>query len=154
MTADRWWVRLAARWLARIDGVSAHLRLAMLALTGVSTMSVALNSYGLGHFAAPVTAVLAAGMLVYAYLYTEGGVWNQVGRDKKDMSANFSGPTMRMDDELIGLAVFAAVNGREPTPDERRVISDAVDAGWQDYRDGLPAEALAADDGNGRRANA
>lgn len=43
MTAKRWWVRVAARWLARIDGVSGMVRLTMLGLTGISTDALTLR---------------------------------------------------------------------------------------------------------------
>lgn len=140
MTATRWWVRLAARWLARIDGVSGQLRLAMLVLTGVSTATLTLQSYGYGEWAWPFIVVLGTTTIVYTFLYAEGGVWNQVARDRVDLSTNYAGPTMRMDDELIGLAVFAAIHRREPTPEERRAISNTLDNGWNDYRDGLSDE--------------
>lgn len=76
-------------------------------------------------------------MLVYTYLYTEGGVWNQVQRDKKDMSTNYSNPLMLMDDTLIGIGAFVAIEGRKPTPDERKMIEEAVREQWEDYRDGV-----------------
>lgn len=143
-TAERWWVRTAARWLARIDGVSAQLRLAMLGLTGVSTATITLKQYGHGDLAWPFIAVVAVGTVGYAYVFGEGGVWNQVSRDRADMSDNYSGPTMRIDDELIGSAVFAAVHGRPPDEDEQQSIAAAVDRPWREYRDGIDIEEAEA----------
>ena len=136
-TAERWWVRIVARWLARIDGVSGQLRLAMLVMTGLSTATITLKQYGHGNLAWPLIIVSGLVMLVYTYLYTEGGVWNQVQRDKKDMSTNYSNPLMLMDDSLIGIAAFVAIEGRKPTPDEREMIEEAVREQWEDYRDGV-----------------
>jgi len=136
MTANRWWVRLAARWLARIDGVTGQIQMVSLSVTAFSTFGILLQNYGLGGLVPYLGAAAAGGGLVYVYLYTEGGVWNQVAKDRQDLSNDFSGPTMKMDDTLIGVAVFAAINGREPDEDEIRTIERAVDGQWRDYRDG------------------
>lgn len=137
MTAQRWWVKIAARWLARVDGVTGQLRLAMLGLTGVSTATLTLREYGHGEYAWPFIGILGVVTLIYTYLYTEGGVWNQMARDRRDMSDNFAGPTMRMDDTLIAIAVFSAVNGRPPDETEREMLADAVEDQWHEYRDGI-----------------
>lgn len=142
MTAQRWWVRLAARWLARVDGVSGQLRLAMLALTGISTATISLREYGHGEYAWPLIGVIGLGTVVYTYLYTEGGVWNQMARDRVDLSTNFAGPTMRIDDEMIARAIIAGQLGRELNDDERAAISGELDEALEQYRDGLPEEKL------------
>lgn len=136
-TAERWWVRLAARWLARVDGVSGQLRLAMLVMTGLSTATLTLRQYGYGELAWPLIIATGLGMLVYTYLYSEGGVWNQVQRDRADLSTNFAGPGMRMDDELIARGMKAADEGRELTDDERRAVKAELDDAWAEYRDGI-----------------
>jgi len=145
MTAQRWWVRAAARWLARVDGVSAQLRLAMLGLTGISTATVALRQYGHGEYAWPLIAVLASGALVYTYLYTEGGVWNQMARDRRDLSTNYSTPVMRIDDELEARAFVAGMQGRPLSPGEREAINEELDAAWTEYRDGFSVAEVADD---------
>lgn len=140
MTAERWWVRLAARWLARVDGVSGQLRLAMLGLTGVSTATLTLKQYGHGEYAWPLIVGIGLVTLVYTYYYTEGGVWNQVSRDRVDMSSNFAGPTMRIDDELTARGILAAQMGRELTEEERQAIKGELDHGFSEYRDGYDLE--------------
>lgn len=140
MTAQRWWVRLAARWLARLDGVKGQIQMFSLAVTAFSTFALMLQGFGLGYVVPYVGIIAIVVGIVYTYLYTEGGVWNQVARDRQDLSTNYAGPTMRMDDELIGLAVFAAIHQREPSPEERQAISNTLDDGWHDYRDGLSPE--------------
>lgn len=140
MTAQRWWVQMAARWLARINGVSQQLRLAMLGLTGVSTATLTLREYGHGEYAWPLIVIVSVGALVYAYLYNEGGVRNQVMRDNQDLQSNWAGPNMRIDDELIGIAVFAALNNRKPTEEERKIIAESVHDGFIDLRDGVDLE--------------
>lgn len=136
-TAERWWVRIAARWLARVDGVKSHIQVVSLAVTAFSTFSLVLQNSGHGEFVRPLGVVLAMLLPVYTYLYTEGGVWNQVGRDRQDLSTNYAGPTMAMDDTTIGVAAFVAIHGRKPNPDERQLIEDAVREQWDDYRDGI-----------------
>jgi len=137
MTANRWWVRLIARWLARIDGVKGQIQMFSLAVTAFSTFSIMLQGFGLGHIVPYLGGVAVLVGTLYVYLYTEGGVWNQVARDRQDLSTNFSGPTMAMDDTLIGISAFVAVNGRKPTKKEREMIEDAVKEQWDEYRDGI-----------------
>lgn len=137
MTATRWWVRLIARWLARIDGVSGQIRMFSLGLTAFSTFSLVLQNFGLGHYVPGFGVGLFFGTLVFAYLYTEGGVWNQVARDRADMSGNFASPGMRIDDELIARGIRAAEKG-EPLDDcEREAVVEELDHAWNRYRDGV-----------------
>jgi hypothetical protein len=143
MTANRWWVRVAARWLARVDGVSGMIRLAMLGLTGLSTATLTLRQYGHGEYAWPLIGVVLAGTLVFTYLYTEGGVWNQMARDRKDLSNNFAGLSMRMNNELLARGLLAAREQR-PSPrrsgrqsggnSTRRSRSTATGSNWRDER--------------------
>jgi len=140
MTATRWWVKMAARWLARVDGVSGMIQLAMLGLTGISTATLTLSQYGHGQYAWPLIVVLLLGTLVFTYLYTEGGVWNQVARDRQDLSSNFAGPSMRINNELLARAMAAAQVNRELTPDERAAVKRELDHAFDEYRDGVRLE--------------
>jgi hypothetical protein len=139
-TANRWWVRIAARWLARVDGVSGMIRLAMLGLTGISTATLTLRQYGHGEYAWPLIVVVMTGTLVFTYLYTEGGVWNQMSRDRQDLSNNFAGPSMRINDELLARGLLAAQEKRELSDAERDAIKNELDAAFDEYRDGLTLE--------------
>jgi hypothetical protein len=137
MTAQRWWVRVAARWLARVDGVSGMIRLAMLGLTGISTATLTLRQYGHGEYAWPLIGVVGVGTLVFTYLYTEGGVWNQMARDRKDLSTNFAGPSMRVNNEILARGILAAEEGRELSDGERAAIKRELDDAFAEYRDGI-----------------
>jgi hypothetical protein len=145
-TADRWWVRVAARWLARIDGVSGQLRLAMLVMTGLSTATVALQNAGLQQFALPLIGVTGVGLAAFAYVYTEGGVWNQMARDRADMSSNYATPQARISTEMTAAALLAALEGRPPTDSEREAIEDAARERFDAYRDGVELDREVADD--------
>jgi len=137
MTANRWWVRLAARWLARVDGVSGMIRLAMLGLTGISTATLTLRQYGHGEYAWPFIGTVGVLTLIFTYLYTEGGVWNQMARDRQDLSSNFAGPSMRMNNELIARGILAAQETRELSEEEREAIKRELDEAFEEYRDGI-----------------
>ena len=137
MTATRWWVRLAARWLARVDGVSGMIRLAMLGLTGISTATLTLRQYGHGEYAWPLIVVIGVGTLVFTYLYTEGGVWNQMARDRQDLSTNFAGPSMRMNDEMIARGILAAQEKRALSDEEREAIQEELDHAFEEFREGI-----------------
>lgn len=136
-TAERMPVRRAARWLARLEAVAPMIRLGMLTMTGLSTALVALSSYGLSQYALPLVATTAIAGIAFTWLYAEGGVYNQKNRDKKDLGDNFASPLMRIDDELIGSAVFAAIHGRPPDEDEQAAIAEAVERPWREHRDGV-----------------
>ena len=140
MTATRWWVKLAARWLARVDGVSGMIRLAMLGLTGISTATLTLRQYGHGEYAWPLIVAIGVGTLVFTYLYTEGGVWNQMARDRQDLSTNFAGPSMRMNDEMIARGILAAQEKRELSAEEREAIQLELDHAFQEFREGIDLE--------------
>jgi len=136
-TAERWWVKIAARWLARVDGVSSQIRVGSLGVTAFSTFSLVLQNSGHGEYVVPLGIASLVGFPVYTYLYTEQGVWNQVNRDKNDLSSNFAGPTMRIDDEMIARSMLAALYGRELTDEEREAIQNEADATFEEYRDGV-----------------
>lgn len=137
MTATRWWVRMAARWLARIGGVQGHLNLAMLTLTGISTASITLRQYGHGELAWPLIGTIGIAIVGYTYAYTEGGVWNQVARDRMDLSKNFADPRIAIDDITIAAGVFGAREGRPPTEEEMNAIEQAVRMSYDRHRDGI-----------------
>jgi hypothetical protein len=140
VTADRAWVKATARWIARIDSVQGHLGLAFQAMSGVGIASGALKYFGMSQFVAPFIVLVAVGVLGFAYLYSEGGVWNQVSRDRSDMSSNFATPRDVIDDTLIATGVFAAQNGRPPDEHEMDVIHEAVRGQWEEFRDGIDLE--------------
>jgi len=142
MTATRWWVRLFARWQARIDAVKGQIQAVSLAVTAFSTLSLLLRDAGYEEFVLPLGIALSVFGPGYAFVYFEGGVWNQVSRDRADMSGNWAGPGMRMNDEIIGRAVFAAIHSRPPDQQEAEAIEEAVDSKWSEFRDGLEAEEL------------
>ena len=142
MTANRWWVKLAARWLARVDGVSGQLRLVFLAMTGNGIVLSTLSDYGLERFAVPFLAVSGGSMLVYVYLYTEGGVWNQMQRDRADLSSNFAGPNMAMTAMLYARAIGAREKGEELTEGEREAVDGEVITAWAELRDGVDIEEI------------
>lgn len=139
-TAERWWVRVAARWLARVDGVSGQIRVFSLGVTAFSTFSLVLQNSGHGELVVPLGVAGLIAAPVYTYLYAEGGVWNQVNRDKVDLSTNFAGPTMRIDDEHIARGTIAGIKGRELNDEERQAIKAELDETFAEYRDGVNLE--------------
>lgn len=140
MTANRWWVKVAARWLAWIDGVKGQVQMLSLAVTAFSTFSIMLQNFGLGRYVPYIGALAIVVGILYTYYYNEGGVRNQVARDRQDLSTNYVGPTLRMDDEFIARGILAAQKGKPLTENERDAISTELDAAWDEYRNGLPED--------------
>jgi len=141
MTAVRWWVRRTARWIARVNGVKAHIQMLSLAITAFSTFSLMLQGFGLGRYVPYVGAAAALLGVVYTYLYTEGGVWNQVQRDQADLSNNYADPNARINAELSTRGLLAALLGRPPTDEEVAAMQDELDAAFIDLRDGIDISA-------------
>lgn len=147
MTAQRWWVQFLARWLARIDGVQGQVQMFSLAITAFSTFSIMLQGFGLGHYVPYMGAFSVGAGVAYTYLYNEGGVRNQVGRDRQDLSNNFSDP-----DKLINYQIIARQNAmiaHELQRDEQRPYEEIVEdmqaeseAEWVRLRDGVPIEQV------------
>jgi len=137
VTAQRWWVRMAARWLARFDGVKGQVQMFSLAVTAFSTFSIMLQGFGLGHVVPYIGVVGLAGGIAYTYLYTEGGVWNQMSRDRQDMSANWAGPNSAIQGEFTGRSAIAAQLGRPLTDEERAAVRKEREAVFDEYREGI-----------------
>jgi len=142
MTANNRVSRWVSRWLMRIQAAGSVLRIVyfggILVTTGVS----ALNQFGHGRWAWPFVACVFLGTLTFAYIYAERGLFNQQNRDRNDVGSNFAGPTMYMDDAIIGAAVFAAREGRPPSEDEREAIEQAVAQQWHEYREGIDVDGV------------
>lgn len=137
MTAERWWVRGAARWLARIEAVQGIVQMVTLSMTAASTTLLGLKEYGYGEYALPFLVGISLAGITFAYLYAEGGVWNQKNRDHSDMGNNFATPRDVIDDTLIATGNFAAQHGRPPNEEEAEAIRLAVRGQWEDLRDGI-----------------
>jgi len=140
MTANRWWVKKIARWLARINGVKAHIQMVSLAVTAFSTFSIMLQGFGLGQYVPYVGIGAVLFGVVYTYLYTEGGVWNQVQRDQADLSNDYADPNARINAELTTRG-FAAMLQGEPLDDEQREAGiEELDDAFDDLRDGIMSD--------------
>jgi len=138
VTAVRWWVKLFARWKARISGVQADISLFYQGVTASSLGSAAMEYLGAPWWAIGLFLAFMVGMVfVYAWVYAEGGVWNQTQRDKRDMSNNFAGPNGRIVQEMHVRGWVAAEKGEPLSDDERQVIKDEMDAAFMEYRDGI-----------------
>lgn len=137
MTANRWWVRAIARWLARVNGVKAHIQMVSLAVTAFSTFSIMLQNFGLGGYVPYVGLVALLVGVVYTYLYTEGGVWNQVQRDQADLSNNYADPNARINAELTTRGIAAMLQGEELDDEQREAGIRELDAAFEGLRDGI-----------------
>jgi hypothetical protein len=137
MTAQRWWVRAFARWQARIDSVKGQIQAVSLAVTAYSTFSLLLQNVGLGRWVPVLGGALLLAGPAYAYLFFEGGVWNQVARDRADMSSNYAAPNARINSELTARGLAARDKGETLTERERDVMRQELDATFDDLRDGV-----------------
>lgn len=126
-----------ARWLMRIQAVQGILQLAGIAVTAVSTMTSALVAIGYPDLAPWLFGAGLIGSPAFAYIYVECGLFNRKNRENVDRGNNFATPRDKIDDTLIGAAVFGAIHGRKPQEEELQTIKDSVEQPWNDYRDGV-----------------
>lgn len=142
MTANRWWVRRAARWLARFDTTKSQLQALSLAITAFSTFSILLQNAGYGSYVPYVGTIGASGWLVYTYYYAEGGVHNQKQRDMVDLSDDYSSPTMLMNKKLEAqqLAYLGALLSGEDFETVVTQMDDLTESEWSSLRDGVIEE--------------
>lgn len=136
MTATRWWVRLFARWQARIDSIKGQIQAISLLVTAFSTFSIVLQNFGLGRWVPYLGAVAAVVIPTYAFYFFEGGVWNQVSRDRQDQSSNFASPSQWIGNEFTVRGLAAWEKGEPLTEAERRVIHEELRATFEENRDG------------------
>jgi hypothetical protein len=80
------------------------------------------------------------GTPVFAYIYVDKGLFNRKNRENVDRGNNFATPRDKIDDVLIGAAVFGAVHGRQPDDEEIETIKEAVNKPWTEFRDGVDLE--------------
>lgn len=136
MTADSPFSRFVARWMMRLEAAGGVIRLVSLGITAISTTLVALSTFGYGWLAKPVIILLSCGGLLFAYYYTERGIYNQKNRDKQDAGINFADPGMRIQSEMWARAKLAAEKERELTKQEREAIKNESDVVYTEFRDG------------------
>lgn len=137
MTANRWWVKAIARWLARINGVKAHIQMVSLAVTAFSTFSIMLQNFGLGGYVPYVGVAAVLLGVVYTYLYTEGGVWNQVQLDQAELSNNYADPNARINAELSTRSLAAMLQGERLDDEQLNAGIAELDEAYQQLRDGI-----------------
>lgn len=128
------------RWIMRFEAASQILSIGFQGTTAVSALSGVLAYSGLQRVVPYVLAIGVPGVFVFAWTYAELGLWNRKNREKADYGNNFARPDMRIDDEITGAAVFAAVHGRPPDTEEREAIAAATDSTWRDLRNGVEVD--------------
>lgn len=140
MTADRWWVRLGARWFARFRTVDDILKSGSLAVTAFSTFSLVLQNAGLDHLVPYVGAFAAGGFVVFTYYFSEGGVYNQAQRDLADLASNFAGPNTYIVAVVQGATIAAAIKGERLDEEELESLVEEASRQFDRHRDGIELE--------------
>jgi hypothetical protein len=120
-----------------LDSIKGQIQAFSLLVTGFSTFSLVLQNAGLGYLVPYLGGALALVVPVYAYYYFEGGVWNQVSRDRNDKSSNFSSPSQFIGNILAAVGVAAALKGDRLSDDERAALEAEMRDVFEEYRDGV-----------------
>jgi len=128
------------RWIMRFEASGQILRMGFQGTTAVSALSGVLAYSGSEAVVPYVIGVGTVGVFVFAFVYTELGLFNRKNREKVDYGNNFARPDMRIDDEITGAAVFAAVHGRPPDAEEAEAIEESVEETFRKLRNGVDVE--------------
>lgn len=131
---------LLGRWLMRMQAVQGIITMVSSGITAASTLTFALQSLGYTRVAPWVLGFGFIATPLFAYAYTEYGLFNRKNRENVDKGNNFATPRDKIDDSLIGAAVFGAVHGREPDEEEMQTIMNSVEKPWKEFRDGVDLE--------------
>lgn len=131
---------LLARWVMRLEAAGQILRMAFLGVTAASTLSTALSLMDYGFLAPWALGVGVVATLAFAKVYVDGGIYGRKNRERFDHGQNFARPDMRIDDELIAVAIAAAMKGRELTAAEREAMKSELDATFEEHREGVHIE--------------
>lgn len=127
------------RWLMRIQAVQGFIQIGSMMVTAASTLTFALQSIGYTHLAPYVLAIGIGGTPIFAWCYTELGLYNRKNRENSDRGANWAGPDAYINSVIGATGTFYAMNGRPPTHEELEDIEESVRRA-QRYRDGIDVE--------------
>lgn len=142
MTATRWWVRYFALWQARVDSATQEINMGLRAITASGITSGALKYYGLEEYALPFLAVVALIFAWYAKAVFDGGVKNQVSRDRMDMTDNFAAPGVYIGSQIQMRALGSALDAQQNGDDPEQAAQETVTKAWKEYRDGIDLDEL------------
>lgn len=131
---------LLGRWLMRFEAAGQIISMMFSGTTAVSTLSGVLAYSGFQRYVPYVLAAGAVLMFVFAYVYTELGVFNRKNREKHERGRNFARPDMRIDNEMIGAVNFAALHGRPPNEEEMEAIRETLDDRYKVLRNGVSVD--------------
>lgn len=137
MTAQRWWVKLGARWYARFQTTEGLLRSLSLGVTAFSTFSLVLQNAGYGHLVPYFGVCAFVGWTAFTFYFSEGGVYNQAKRDLADLATNWAGPSMRMRAELSAVGIVAGLKESGLDTMTEQKIQTAIKERWSELREGV-----------------
>lgn len=145
MTTQNGVLRFFARWVMRVEACRGVLQLGLFGGTFLTTGLTALHQYGHSEYARPFIAFVGLGTLLFAYVYTETGVWNQKNQFSKDKGTNYGGPNllMRYRMQAAQRAVLVRAINEDWSPERVQEELDRVTlAQWATLRTGIDEELL------------
>lgn len=124
--------------MARVKGVQGQLSLLFQGMSGIGIASGAMKYLGAPLWAIGGFGIFFCAFLVwYIYTFSEEGIWNQVQRDRRDLSNNFAGPNGYIVSRIQAKAIVAGLQGKELTPEEEQAIEAMADKEFRALRDGI-----------------
>lgn len=128
---------LIARWVFRFEAAQGPINMVFRGITAVSTLTAALALIGAQEYAKWLLLAGLIGTPVFAFVYTEWGVYNRKNRESSDRGANWTGPDSYMNSVIGAMGTYYAMNHEPPDEEEYEEMKDAVEMAWKEYRDGI-----------------
>lgn len=131
---------LIARWVFRFEAAQGIINMVFRGITAVSTLTAALALIGAERYAKWLLLIGVIGTPIFAYAYTEFGIFNRKNRERSDRGANWSGPDGYMNCVMDSVGIFYGLHGRPPTEEEYEDIKESVGIPFSEFRTGIDPE--------------
>lgn len=132
-----------SRWIMRSQEGGKVLRMGLLGITAVSTLTTALKGTFLQEYTPHIIGGLALGSLAFLYLYDRSGVLNQQNVERMDRADNFAGPGMAMGAMIRGRqlsAMFEALDQDLDSEEAHDRVQQATLDACREFRDGIDVD--------------
>ncbi|MDY6768709.1 MAG: hypothetical protein SVW02_01225 [Candidatus Nanohaloarchaea archaeon] len=134
-----------SRWIMRSIQAGRVLRLPLLGVTAVSTLTTALRGTAAEQYTAAIVGAFMAGSVVFIWAYDRFQILNYENRHKMDRSDNFAGPGMAMGTLMRGRQLAVLGQGLREDWSSERIQEEMQEATLQqlrEWRDGIDLDEV------------
>lgn len=137
-----------SRWSMRLLQASRVLRLPLLGVTAVSTLTTALRGTYAEDYTLFIVSAFGLGSLLFIWAYDYFRVLNLENRHKQDRSDNFVGPGFAMNKIMMAHQLSIMAEGIREEKDPEQIEEEMLEKTYQvlrQWRDGIDLEDVYGD---------